>query len=482
MAILPKNCHWQVPITTISQKYNLPGLWYLDMWPIADGQVIVTDPDVALYMTVTRNHEKHIAEALSVDPVVGKGNIVTAEGARWKKMHKMLAPAFSTQHVTNLRPMVAENVMEFRTILSKLAETGEAFELEKYVERLALDIIGTATFGHSLGAQTMGSDVMQHWGAMTRANMEVCNGWRIDFVRNLLAKRKRDAASKKLNVVLTELVEKRFDYVQRNDINLEKRSTSIIMDLILREYLREAPPSNQMRMDPDFVENVLTQVRTLVIGGTGTTSDTVCFAYMLLSAHPDVVQKLREEHDRVFAPGIEKSYDILRAEPYKLNNLDYTTNVIKETLRLYPVGCTARREHSDGFIPYEGRQWSTKGFMILPVGHTMHMNPKNFPNPKAFDPDRYNHKDFVRHAWRSFERGPRACLGQPLAMDDMKIMLLLTIRDFDFACEGLRPNKTPRVPWTDMDLIFGDRAFQEYIFEAKPRDGMPMSVRKSEWP
>lgn len=312
--------------------------------------------------------------------------------------------------------------------------------------------------------------------------MEVCNGWRIDFVRNLLAKRKRDAASKKLNVVLTELVEKRFDYVQRNDINLEKRSTSIIMDLILREYLREAPPSNQMRMDPDFVENVLTQVRTLVIGGTGTTSDTVCFAYMLLSAHPDVVQKLREEHDRVFAPGIEKSYDILRAEPYKLNNLDYTTNVIKETLRLYPVGCTARRENSDGFIPYEGRQWSTKGFMILPVGHTMHMNPKIFPSPKAFDPDRYNHKDFVRHAWRSFERGPRACLGQPLAMDDMKIMLLLTIRDFDFACKGLRPNKTPRVPWTDMDLIFGDRAFQEYIFEAKPRDGMPMSVRKSEWP
>lgn len=481
MALLPKDCHWQVAITTISQKYNMPGLWYMDMWPVADSQVIITDPDLALYMTVTRNHEKHIAEALSVDPIIGKGNIVTADGARWKKMHKMLAPAFAITHVTNLRPMIAENVMQFRAILEKLAGTGEVFQLEHYVERLALDVIGTATFGHSLGAQTKGSDVMRHWEAMSRANMQIRDGWRIDFLRLYQARSKRDTASNKLKVVLTEIVKKRFDYVQENDVSLEKRNASIIVDLVLRDYLQETPLSGQKRMDPDFMENVLTQVRTLVLGGTGTVSDTVCFAYMLLSAHPEVVRKLREEHDRVFAPGIDNSYDILCAEPYRLNSLEYTTNVIKETLRLYPVGGTARKEHSDGFLPYEGRQWSTKGFLLLPMQLDMHMNPKIFPNPKIFDPDRYDREDFVRHAWRSFERGPRACLGQPLAMDEMKVILLLTIRDFDLACVDLEPNQTPRVPWTDLDLIFGDRAFQEFVFEAKPRDGMPMSVKKSNW-
>lgn len=66
-------------------------------------------------------------------------------------------------------------------------------------------------------------------------------------------------------------------------------------------------------------------------------------------------------------------------------------------------------------------------------------------------------------------------------MDELKIIFLLITRDFDFKCANLKPNKTSRVEWTDLDLTFGDRAFQEFVFEAKPRDGMPMTVRKSGW-
>ena len=106
----------------------------------------------------------------------------------------------------------------------------------------------------------------------------------------------------------------------------------------------------QKGMDPNFLEDILTQIRTLVAAGSGTTTDTASFMYMLLSIHPEVVQKLREEHDRVFAPGIDASYELLCSEPTKLNSLVYTTNVIKEVLRLYPVGGTVRREHdADAF-------------------------------------------------------------------------------------------------------------------------------------
>lgn len=481
LALLPKDCHVQVAATTMSHMYKLPGIFYLDLWPVAPSICVVTDPDVALHMTVQRNHEKHPEEQKAVDPMIGKGNIVTSEGPRWKKMHKMLAPAFAITHVTNMRPMVSGAVMEFRAILNKLAESGEDFEFEKYMERLTLDVIGTATFGHSLGAQAMGhgSSVMRHWEDMTRAHMQVREAWAIDFVRSYFAIRRREAAKCKLDAVLTELVQKRFDNIRENDVSLEKRKGSIIIDLILREYLQEMPEKRQKGLDAEFLEDILTQVRTLVVAGAGTTTDTVCFTFMLLSTHPEIVQKLREEHDRVFAPNIDASYDILCSEPIKLNNLVYTTHVVKEAMRLYPVGCTARREHADGFLPYDGRKYPTNGFLILPMQHTMHMNPEIFPDPKAFDPDRFTREDFPRHAWRPFERGPRACLGQSLAMDEMKTILLLTIRDFDFTCVGLKPNKTPRVPWTDLDLTFGDRAFQEFVFEAKPRDGMRMSVKKS---
>jgi cytochrome P450 len=173
---------------------------------------------------------------------------------------------------------------------------------------------------------------------------------------------------------------------------------------------------------------------------------------------------------------------MLQNDPYRLNQLEYTTNVIKEVLRVYPVGPTARGLHAtEKFLAFEGQRYPVEGKMILPVQFAMHMNDKFFPNPRKFDPDRYNREDFPRHAWRPFERGPRACLGQPLAMDELKIMLLLTIRELDFICADLKPNKTPRVPWTDWDLTFGDRAFQMFVFEARPRDGMPMFVKKSDW-
>ena len=56
--------------------------------------------------------------------------------------------------------------------------------------------------------------------------------------------------------------------------------------------------------------------------------------------------------------------------------------------------------------------------------------------------------------------------------------MLMTVREFEFSCVGLKPNKTPRTEFTDMDTVFGDIVFQELGNEAKPRGGMIMSVKK----
>lgn len=367
--------------------------------------------------------------------------------------------------------------MTFRKILQKKAESGEVFRLEDLTQYLTFDVIGTATFGHSLEAQTKGNVALQHFEDMCRAFMRSRES--LNYVRNFFVNIKRDAAKKKLDAAIKVLVRERFNLLQKDKIDLTGKRGLGIMDLILRDYLEESRQTGRQELDPEFLESAITQVKTLLIAGTGTTSDTVCFALMFLSTHPEIVAKLREEHDRVFTPGIEATYEMLCAEPYKLNELEHTTNVIKETLRFFPIGNTARAGIDT--IEFEGRDYPTKGLMVNPVQLVMHMNPDIFPNPKVFDPDRFVREDFPRHAWRPFERGPRACLGQPLAMDELKIVLLLIIRDFDFTCADLKPNKTPRVEWLDFDLTYGDRAFQEFVFEAKPRDGMPMTVKKSSW-
>lgn len=276
---------------------------------------------------------------------------------------------------------------------------------------------------------------------------------------------------------LDSMVRERFDLLQREGKDVSKRRGLCIMDLILRDHVEEVRCTGKKALDPKLMEMAVTHVKTLLLAGTGTTTSTLCFTYMLLSIYPDVVRRLRVEHDTVFASGIDASYTILQQQPEKLRQLHYTTNVIKEVLRLYPIGNTARSQRSCGYITYNGKQYSTKGFMIAPMPHTMHMDPRIFPNPTAFDPDRFAREDSPRTAWRPFERGPRACMAQVFAMEVLKVTLLLTVRDFNFTCANLKPHKTQLVPWTNLDLFFGDRAFSRFSFGAEPRDGMPMTVK-----
>ena len=132
-------------------------------------------------------------------------------------------------------------------------------------------------------------------------------------------------------------------------------------------------------------------------------------------------------------------------------------------------------------LTFNGESWPIDNHLaVIPIQHTLHYDPAYYPEPAKFKPERFMDPENTvpRSCFRTFGRGPRACLGQNLATTELKTILLMTLREYEFNCADLKPNRTPRTSFTDMDTVFGDIIFQELGLEARPRGGMMMTVRK----
>ncbi|KAI1804559.1 cytochrome P450 [Daldinia bambusicola] len=474
---LPPNCHIQILTTAIARKYGLKGIWYLDLWPIADPEVVLTDPDLMDSVQVTRVFNQHQLAQDVLTSVLGEDVVAAANGPVWKKMHNAMAPAFLPSHVRTLAWLVADETMIFRETLKKLASSHQAFSLEHELSKLIFDIVGRVVFNFPLNAQTQGSSYHEDLKQTVHLlNQQIS---RNPLVKLQAALKKR-AVRRRVDASVAAKIQERLVVLRSENIVPSRKDPLSILDLMLREtVLRDGSKkgSEGVSLPEGELELLVTNVKGLLLGGMGTSVDTLCYAYMLLSRHPEVVQRMLEEHEAVFGRELETILENLKESPAKLSELEYTTGVIKETLRLFPIGYGVKEAPAGATVSYHGREYPVDdNLVIAPCWHTMHYDPQYFPEPSAFRPERFLGDNIPRGWFRSFSRGPRACLGQNLAIDIMRVVLLLTARDFHFEVAGLKPNSKPRATYTSLDTIFGDIVFQEQSMEAKPRDGMMMMV------
>lgn len=77
-----------------------------------------------------------------LEPLTGKEDLVTLEGAAWKRWRAIFNPGFSATHITSLIPGMIEEVEVFKSILNKHAKTGDILYLEEATLNLTIDIIG----------------------------------------------------------------------------------------------------------------------------------------------------------------------------------------------------------------------------------------------------------------------------------------------------------------------------------------------------
>ena len=290
-----------------------------------------------------------------------------------------------------------------------------------------------------------------------------------------------------MNRYISPEVDARFEML-RNASPSVAHSKSVI-DLALIAYLKDKPNISSLgSIDPVFKQIAINQMKLFLCSGHDTTSSTVCYILYLLYVNPHVLSRLREEHNDVIGPDPSQVATRISGNPYLLNQLPYTTAVIKESMRLFPAASTTRSGEPSFTItdPRNGLHYpANRRTLIWLVSHACHHDPAFWPRANEFLPERWLAKESEelcpkQGAWRPFEHGPRACIGKDLSMVKLRTVVCLVARRFEInpAYEELDAEVDKKGMKMGRAKVDGERAYQ--VGKGEPSAFLPYRIRELE--
>lgn len=157
------------------------------------------------------------------------------------------------------------------------------------------------------------------------------------------------------------------------------------------------------------------EIMTLLLAGTETTAGVMAWCLHELARDPELQERVRLEIAEVTGGQ--------RLDPADMRRLELTERVVREVLRLYPPGwLIGRRATRDTRI---GAVRIPAGSQVLLNFYALQRDPAAFPEPDAFDPDRWKSVDPAATAayYLPFGSGPRGCPGEWYAMAEIFCVL-----------------------------------------------------------
>jgi len=178
------------------------------------------------------------------------------------------------------------------------------------------------------------------------------------------------------------------------------------------------------------------EVLNMLLAGRDTTASTLTFVTYMLAMHPELATRLRTEILTKVGSNRNPTYDDIR-------EMKYLRAFINETLRLYPT------------VPFNGRRSKkattlkatspgAKAFYVpaqTGVSYSVFIMQRRTdlwgPDAMEFDPDRFLDERLHKYLtpnpfiFLPFNAGPRICLGQQFAYNEVSFMLVRLLQRFD---------------------------------------------------
>jgi len=262
----------------------------------------------------------------------------------------------------------------------------------------------------------------------------------------------------------------------------DQPTSSAMLDRILEDYFAQPGRQDSDSVDPDFMTMLCAQLRLLYFAGYDSTASSMASMCYLIWKHPEVLAKLRAEHDDVFGRNIEACPGQITENPSILNSLPYTNAVIKEVTRLFPAAAGIRQGCKDLVLKgRDGAEYPTEGVLVQMNHMRIGRNPKTWPRPLEFLPERFlvgpEHELYPpKGAWRIFETGVRNCTGQAFVMKELRAFLALFAREFDFkeCYDEVYPGEK-----INLEHVSDEKAYMTESGSAHPRGSLPCRVSLS---
>jgi cytochrome P450 len=357
----------------------------------------------------------------------GQG-LLTSEGDFWLRQRRLSQPAFHRERVASYAAIMTAYAEEMMANW----ESGQTFDIHAEMMNLTLRIVVRALFN-------VEAEETVNISAALNALMRNATGIRMLF----------PPAGRYLPMPTMIEVRRAVRHLEETVYRIiERRRTDGRDSGDLLFMLMQVRDEDGTRMTDKQLRD---EVLTFLLAGHETTALALSWTWHLLATHPQVEQKLHAELERVLG-GRAPIFSDLAALPY-------TDSVIKESMRLYPPAWSlARTVVSDIEV---GGYTVPAGANVVMSQWIMHRDPRYFPDPEKFDPERWlteRARKLPRFAYFPFGGGSRQCIGAAFAQMEAVLLLATIAQLFQFSA----------VP--------GHTVVPVPSFTLRPKNGIPMTA------
>ncbi|MDJ0618861.1 MAG: cytochrome P450 [Calothrix sp. MO_192.B10] len=406
--------------------------------------LLVSDPE-GLQQLFTRDSKEFYTPSNGVlQMLVGDNSIFCLEGNRHKRERKLLMPPFHGDRMRGYGQTICDLTEE---IFSQLTP-GTNFSARSVVQNISIEVILKVVFGIHEGERFHKlKQLMVEW-MDSFASPLVSSLLFFPFLRKDFGAKSPWGYFRRLQQQIDQLI-----YAEIRD----KRSKYNPSDTDILTLLMSARDEHGEGMSDEELHDELI---TLLVAGHETTATAISWALYWVHKQPVILEKLLRELDSLGDS----------PEPMNIFKLPYLTAVCNETLRIYPVAMlTVPREVKEP-VELMGYQLEP-GTRVYGCIYLTHRREDLYPQPKEFKPERFLDRQYTPYEFFPFGGGARRCIGEALAIFEMKLVLATILGNYQLELVDNLPVKPQRrgvtiAPAGGVNMVLKERRQNQLFAES----------------